>query len=64
MKLKVVKNWALLDYAASNSNFLQMFQENLSGPSSGFKNPKGKIVIFRVKSLFKSPVDPSTKRDT
>jgi len=60
IKLKVVENCILLGYyAASKSNFLQTFQDDLSVPSSGFKNPKGKIVIFRVKSLLKSPsVDP------
>jgi len=40
IKLKVVENCALLGYyAASNSKFLQMFQENLAAPPSGFKNP-------------------------
>jgi hypothetical protein len=38
------KNCALLGhYAASSGNFLLTFQNNLSVPSSGFKNPKESI---------------------
>jgi len=39
---EVAKNRALLCYyAASSGNFLPTFRDNLSVPSSGFKNPKG-----------------------
>jgi hypothetical protein len=35
------KSALLGHYAQSNGNFLPKFRENLSVPSSGFKNPKG-----------------------
>jgi hypothetical protein len=39
---KANENCALLFYyAASSDNFLPMFRDNLSVPSSGIKNPKG-----------------------
>jgi len=65
IKLKIVENCILLGYyAASNSNFLQIFQDTLSVSSSGLKNPTGKTVIFKVKSMFKGPsVDPSSEHD-
>ena len=35
------ENCALLGcYVAGSGNFLQMFRDNLSVPSSGFKNPE------------------------
>jgi len=38
---EVAENLALLgNYAASSGNFLLKFRDNLSVPSSGFKNPK------------------------
>jgi hypothetical protein len=38
----IVENGALLGYyAASSGNSLPMFRDNLSAPSSGFKNPFG-----------------------
>jgi hypothetical protein len=38
---EVAENYALLDYyAPSGSNFLPTFRDNLSVPSSGFKNSK------------------------
>jgi len=38
---EVDENCALLGYyAASSGNFLPTFRNNLSFPSSGFKNPK------------------------
>jgi hypothetical protein len=38
---EIAENCALLDfYAARIGNFLQTFRDNLSVPSSGFKNPK------------------------
>jgi hypothetical protein len=37
----ILENCALLGYyAASSGNFLPMFRDNLSVPSSGFRNPK------------------------
>jgi hypothetical protein len=40
-KLSYVQNCTLLGYyTANSSNFLLMFRDNLSVPSSGFKNPK------------------------
>ena len=38
---EIAKNCSLLDfYAARIGNFLQTFRDNLSVPSSGYKNPK------------------------
>jgi hypothetical protein len=40
-----LENCALLGYyAASNGNFLPTFRDNLSVPSSGFKNPKDSLL--------------------
>ena len=39
---EVAEKCALLGYyTASSDNFLTTFRDNLSVPSSGFKNPKG-----------------------
>lgn len=44
---EVAENCTLLGcYAASSGNLLPVFQDNVSLPSAGFKNPKPKTLGF------------------
>ena len=56
LRREVAENRALLRYyAASRSNFLPTFRDNLSVPTAGFKNPKESLWlqygIYTGKSL-------------
>jgi len=65
LRSEVAENCALLGYyAARSGNFLPTFRDNLSVPSSGFKNPKTKtghyVLDYGIKNFdskkLRSPV--------